>query len=467
MRAHSIVTRGRKGSSDRVGRSVAVIGGRSGDAGGSTRARSRRAAPAAPSPCGEAPDAASSVDAGYGRSARRSSGASCAGRSRRCRARCRPTASTTGRRRGRTGADDTESSAARRVAVAWGQRPRHGVLRWWFLSEDSTDRRARRIHREVGNDEHRSRTLCSVVTGGQRPAGAAGDATSGVAHLTAPRSIPSGVTHGERPRTRDPGRCASPGTDRDPSSPTGPRSPQQRPGRSAFDVCSPAWTFTARSPPPVRSATSPPSPWTTPRSPGCSTSPASRPVAATARAGGSSWCRTRRSAAGSGTPTSTAGTSTSRSAPPASRRGRPATTAPSRRTRSAVPTRSPPPRARTASPSGSTRCPCSSRSLVDLGATRRRRPRPRPLHLRRGRVGVPVRVEPAAGRARRGTGRRHHHDGDPRRVRGARRAGRAPRATRWPRCSRSGHPTRTFTKLTRAPVSSFTTVDRVDGEAFG
>jgi len=30
-----------------------------------------------------------------------------------------------------------------------------------------------------------------------------------------------------------------------------------------------------------------------------------------------------------------------------------------------------------------------------------------------------------------------------------------------------GHPTRTFTKLTRAPVASFTTVDRVDGEAFG
>jgi nitroreductase len=30
-----------------------------------------------------------------------------------------------------------------------------------------------------------------------------------------------------------------------------------------------------------------------------------------------------------------------------------------------------------------------------------------------------------------------------------------------------GHPTRTFTKLTRAPVSTFTTVDRVEGEAFG
>jgi nitroreductase len=30
-----------------------------------------------------------------------------------------------------------------------------------------------------------------------------------------------------------------------------------------------------------------------------------------------------------------------------------------------------------------------------------------------------------------------------------------------------GRPTRTFSKLTRAPVSSFTTVDRVDGEAFG
>jgi len=30
-----------------------------------------------------------------------------------------------------------------------------------------------------------------------------------------------------------------------------------------------------------------------------------------------------------------------------------------------------------------------------------------------------------------------------------------------------GHPTRTFSRLTRAPVSSFTTVDRVDGEAFG
>jgi nitroreductase len=30
-----------------------------------------------------------------------------------------------------------------------------------------------------------------------------------------------------------------------------------------------------------------------------------------------------------------------------------------------------------------------------------------------------------------------------------------------------GHPTRTFTKLTRASVASFTTVDRVDGEAFG
>jgi nitroreductase len=30
-----------------------------------------------------------------------------------------------------------------------------------------------------------------------------------------------------------------------------------------------------------------------------------------------------------------------------------------------------------------------------------------------------------------------------------------------------GHPTRTFTKLRRAPVASFTTVDRVDGEAFG
>jgi nitroreductase len=30
-----------------------------------------------------------------------------------------------------------------------------------------------------------------------------------------------------------------------------------------------------------------------------------------------------------------------------------------------------------------------------------------------------------------------------------------------------GHPTRTFSKLTRAAVSSFTTVDRVDGEAFG
>jgi hypothetical protein len=30
-----------------------------------------------------------------------------------------------------------------------------------------------------------------------------------------------------------------------------------------------------------------------------------------------------------------------------------------------------------------------------------------------------------------------------------------------------GHPTRTFSKLTRADVSSFTTVDRVDGEAFG
>jgi nitroreductase len=30
-----------------------------------------------------------------------------------------------------------------------------------------------------------------------------------------------------------------------------------------------------------------------------------------------------------------------------------------------------------------------------------------------------------------------------------------------------GHPTRTFTKLTRAPVASFTTVDRVDGAPFG
>jgi nitroreductase len=30
-----------------------------------------------------------------------------------------------------------------------------------------------------------------------------------------------------------------------------------------------------------------------------------------------------------------------------------------------------------------------------------------------------------------------------------------------------GHPTRTFTKLTRASVSTFTTVDRVEGEAFG
>ena len=30
-----------------------------------------------------------------------------------------------------------------------------------------------------------------------------------------------------------------------------------------------------------------------------------------------------------------------------------------------------------------------------------------------------------------------------------------------------GHPTRTVSKLTRAAVSSFTTVDRVDGEAFG
>ena len=30
-----------------------------------------------------------------------------------------------------------------------------------------------------------------------------------------------------------------------------------------------------------------------------------------------------------------------------------------------------------------------------------------------------------------------------------------------------GHPVRTFTKLTRAPVSSFATVDRVDGEALG
>ena len=30
-----------------------------------------------------------------------------------------------------------------------------------------------------------------------------------------------------------------------------------------------------------------------------------------------------------------------------------------------------------------------------------------------------------------------------------------------------GHPTRTYSKLTRAPVASFTTVDRVDGPAFG
>lgn len=30
-----------------------------------------------------------------------------------------------------------------------------------------------------------------------------------------------------------------------------------------------------------------------------------------------------------------------------------------------------------------------------------------------------------------------------------------------------GHPRRTFTKLTRAPVSSFTTVDRIDGEVYG
>ena len=30
-----------------------------------------------------------------------------------------------------------------------------------------------------------------------------------------------------------------------------------------------------------------------------------------------------------------------------------------------------------------------------------------------------------------------------------------------------GHPRKTFTKLTRAPVSSFTRVDRVDGEVFG
>jgi nitroreductase len=30
-----------------------------------------------------------------------------------------------------------------------------------------------------------------------------------------------------------------------------------------------------------------------------------------------------------------------------------------------------------------------------------------------------------------------------------------------------GHPVRTFTKLTRAPVASFATVDRVDGEALG
>ena len=30
-----------------------------------------------------------------------------------------------------------------------------------------------------------------------------------------------------------------------------------------------------------------------------------------------------------------------------------------------------------------------------------------------------------------------------------------------------GHPTRTFSKLTRASVASFTTVDRIDGPAFG
>ena len=30
-----------------------------------------------------------------------------------------------------------------------------------------------------------------------------------------------------------------------------------------------------------------------------------------------------------------------------------------------------------------------------------------------------------------------------------------------------GHPTRTYAKLTRAPVASFTSVDRVDGPAFG
>ena len=104
------------------------------------------------------------------------------------------------------------------------------------------------------------------------------------------------------------------------------------------------------------------------------------------------------------------------------------------------------------------------RRPVDVGGGG---PRRRPVHLRRRRVPLPVRVEHPAGGSRRGPGRRHHHDRDPARSREVKALLGARDPLALAAVIALGYPVRHPRRLRRQPVSSFATVDSIDGPTFG